>query len=607
MRKRIFFRIVWFLLLIFVTFVLLATMQFDRQGGFSEQIGDMLISGRYELETETEPSDEQIEQRPLDGGASVFFGGLEFSLAFSEYITIWENEVAFTQPDGTELFFASQPGTTELRIRAKFVEDDTAITIPFKIVRSSVSRNGADAFSISYNGNRYQFSRSMQSFDAGQLVLLSTSPYITYHAVTEKKEFYPAEYIIPNAETAQAFSGELSRWISRNFALWTQMGPQTDEDTVIAYCGEAIRQGGYRSAVSVVPISFSPSPQRTWESAVYQFDRRIGVWERAARAIGVQEREKFINISRMLAEKDSSVFTENHLFEFLAIRNNDRLINDLLSFAEDLDTSAITIDLCPGIMECYLDADRWHPRAINPFEALAEQVRRIVAESLSNAGDGIFVFSDGTTGAADTAGTELNLRLGAAFLEWGEKSGNDDWAGLGRSLVFSVIALSDDTGSAPASLTIDEDGAITPSGDRISTAKLYRLLRENRYLPHATATGVNGIWAWTASPSVSIVQDDRQMDIAVQFPVGETHYVMLRNVRSFPLLQIHDMTWRRASDFESYYDSSGWYYFEDEQILVLKIRHRVNVEHIIISFATPRVETPSAPPVVDTQNEIPYF
>jgi hypothetical protein len=447
----------------------------------------------------------------------------------------------------------------------------------------------------------------MNSFEAGQLVLLSSSPVITYRSVTGKKDFNPADYIIPGAETAQALSGELTRWISRNFAIWAQMGLQTDEDTIIAWCGEAIRQGSYRSALSVVPASFSPSPLRTWESAVYQFDRRIGVWERAARGNSTQEREKINNITRMLAEKDSNVFKENHLVEFLAIRGNDQLINDLFSFAEGMDVASITLDICPGIIECYLDSDRWRPRTVNPFEALAEQVCRITANNMCKAGDWTFVVfnnagnADIPLGADNIAEIEFNLRLGAAFLEWKEKSGNNDWASLGRSLVYSVISLNDDNGMVPASLAIGEGGVFTPSDDSISTAKLYRLLRENEYLPHATATGTNDIWAWTAASSVNIVRDERQMDISIQFPVGETHYIMLRNVRPFPLLQMHDQNWRRATDFESYYDSSGWYYFDDEQILILKIRHRVNVERIRIFYVVPRVESPPPPPPQEEQ------
>jgi hypothetical protein len=624
MRKRVFPRIVCFILLNCVIFVLLVVMQFTRGGDFSQRIGDILINGRYSSET-----DMSSEQRLLDGGVSVSFGGLEFRLAsknknaadiefclvdseggrrriFPEYITFMENGAVFILPGGTELSFTShnpaettgenQDAPPEFKISGKFSDDVSAIEIPFRPQRSSVIRDtGNNTLTIVYNGSHYQFNRPLSSLESGQLILSGTASIISYRTVTDKKEFNPAEFIVPQAQTAQAFSDVVSRWVSRNFPLWGQMGPETGEDTVLAWCSEAIRQGMYRSAVSVIPASFSSSPQRTWESAVYQFDRKIGVWEAAARAMNASEREKINRISRMLAEKRLSLFTENHLVEFLAVRGHNQLIDYLLSIAQEIDPAAVTLEIGPGILENYLDMDVWRPNAANPFEPFAEQICRLIADDVHRAGDQVFIFSAGN------ANTEFNIRLGKAIYQWGEKSGNSDWAGLGRSLVLSVLSLSDNNGSLPVSLTIDNSGEIISPGTRISTAKVYRLLNNSEYLPHAAIAGTNGIWAWTAASSVSIVQDDRLMDISIKFPVGETHYIMLNNIKPFPLLQIYDVNWRRAFDFESYYNSSGWYYFEREQTLVLKINHRSNVEHVKIYFTVPRAPEVIEPPPVQEQ------
>jgi len=616
MRKRVFPRIVCFVLLNGVIFVCLVMMQFTRGGYFSRDIGDIQINGRYSSETNT-----SSDQRLLDGGVRVSFGGLEFRLAsknknaagidfclidsegerqwiFPEYITFMENGAAFMLPGGTELSFEKNDDTPEYKISGKFTDNVSAIEIPFRTQRSSIIRdNSNNTLTIMYNGNRYQFNRSPHGLESGQLVLSAGASTISYRVVTARKEFDPADFIIPQAESAQAFSDAVSRWVSRNFALWGQMGTETDEDTVVAWCSEAVRQRTYRSAVSVVPVSFSSSPQRSWVSAVYQFDRKIGVWETAARAMYAFEREKINRISRLLAEKEISLFTESHLIEFLAIRNYSQLIDNLLSFAQEIDPSAITLEAGSGILESCLDTDLWRPYAANPFQPFAEQVCRLAAADIRRSGDQVFVFS---TGQADT---EFNLRLGKAIYQWGEKSGNSGWAGLGRSLVLSVLSLSDDNGLLPASLTIDKTGEIISPGTRVSAAKMYRLVSDSEYMPHATTTGVNGIWAWTVASSVNIVQDERQMDISIKFPVGDTHYVMLNNIKPFPLLQIYDVNWRRAFDFESYYNSSGWYYFEREQILVLKINHRSNVERVRIYFTVPRA--PEPPPEQAQEQQAP--
>jgi hypothetical protein len=323
---------------------------------------------------------------------------------------------------------------------------------------------------------------------------------------------------------------------------------------------------------------------------VYQFDRRIGVWERANRTVVTFEREKVNLISRLLAEKDGGLFIENHLIEFLAIRENNQLIDNILSFAEEMDPSAVTLEISPGILENCLDMGKWRPNSANPFASFEDNIYQLVAEGLRRLEDQVFVFSDNQ---ADLA---FNLRLGKAMYEWGEKIGNDVWVGLGRSLALSVISLSDDSGSIPAFLTTGGAGEFTPSWERISSAKLYRLFNNSEYLPHWTTTGASGIWAWTAAPSVNITQNNQQMDISIRFPVGETHYVMLRNVRPFPLLQIYDTNWRRAVDFESYYNSSGWYYFEQERTLILKMSQRSNVEMVRIYFTVPSPPEPEPEP-----------
>jgi hypothetical protein len=332
-----------------------------------------------------------------------------------------------------------------------------------------------------------------------------------------------------------------------------------------------------------VPVQFSTDPRRTWESGVFQFDRRIGVWERSVRAIGTFERENESRISRLLSASDITLFEDERLIEFLAVRGNSQMIDALLAFASGVDPSALTIETSAGILENFAGISQWRPGIENPFAPLAEQVCRLIAESLQGAANGVFVFSGGH------ADTIFNARLGMALDEWGEITGNDDWAGLGRSLVFSVLSLDDENGSIPSAL----GGA---SHGRVSTAKLYRLLGLSEHLPRAVATGAAGVWAWTAASSVTVSQDDRQMDITVEFPAGLTHYVMLRNVRPFALLQINETNWRSASDFESYYDSSGWYYYANERSLILKIRQRTDVERVRVLFTAPAPPPRPAPP-----------
>jgi hypothetical protein len=619
MRKRVLTRLVWLLLFYCVVFVLLVVMQFTRSGSFSRKIGDMLVSGHYSLSPEADREAEiSEEKRLLEGRASVFFGGLEFQLdfpsdrddglslvdsegvrqrAFSGFIEFLDNEAIFTLSGGSEISFIclhlgkEQNGSHELRISGKFADGVSAVEVPFRLLRSSVDHNNSKGIlNISYNDKRYQFSRSLDGLEDGRLVLSNAVPVISYRAVTDTRKIDPADFILPQAETVLAFNDAVALWTAANFEIWGKnMPPQGDEDMVIAWCAESLKRGVYSSASSIIPLGFSRSPGRTWESAVYQFDRRIGHWEREIKTIDALEREKANLITRQLADKDISIFTEDRIIEFLAVRGNNRLLDNLLSIVQDINLSAVSLEANAGIMEACVDMGKWHPNTDNPFEALTDQIFQLVVNDLYRKEDQVFILSSGQVDI------NLNLRMGLALREWGEKSGQTVCAALGRSIALSVMSLADSNGLVPAFLTVHENNEYTAAAERISSAKLYRMLGSNEYLPHAAATEANGVWAWTAASSITVTQNDRQMDISVRFPVNETHYIMLRNVKPFPILQIYGQNWRRAADFESYYNASGWYYSEEEQTLVLKIAHRSNTELIRILFVAPPPPPPPPP------------
>ncbi|MDR2133674.1 MAG: hypothetical protein LBP27_01105, partial [Treponema sp.] len=181
---------------------------------------------------------------------------------------------------------------------------------------------------------------------------------------------------------------------------------------------------------------------------------------------------------------------------------------------------------------------------------------------------------------------EFNLRLGAALRSWAEGSGNNDWAALGRSLILSVLSLGDGSGSVPQTLALPEaEKSGEAPGTRLSAARLYRILGSGEYRPRAAVigSGVNGIWAWTAASPVSAAQDGNVLDISVSFPMGETHHMMIRGVRPFTKIQLYNIDYRTDPQFERY-DSSGWVYSSQDQILVLKMKHRAAVEHIRIFY-----------------------
>jgi hypothetical protein len=221
----------------------------------------------------------------------------------------------------------------------------------------------------------------------------------------------------------------------------------------------------------------------------------------------------------------------------------------------------------------------------NPFESLMDQAYAVVFDSLrrfDNTSDspdmpGDLVFSF----IGNEEGIEFNLRLGKALLACAEAAKNATWAGIGRSLILSALSSGKSDPIFSETETNEEN-----------SAKLYRILSPVDMYPRALVISTsNNIWAWTAAQLVSASQRNDELDISVTFPAGETHYLIIRGIRPFARIQIHSTDIRANSQFERN-DSSGWNYVSQEQCLIVKMRHRTNLEHIRIIYREEPVPEP---------------
>ena len=597
-------RILGLLILYFAVFTGLVVLQYTKKGNFTRRIGAMVISGQYsqsQTETVSQERPESTEKLlPVSGGISVIFGGLEFSLrnrdqadgfalvadenhremALAESMELNSNSARFVLSDGTELVFESYSAgeNSEIRINGIFAPGVLGLEIPIKPQRASLVRESdGGQISITHNGILYQFSRSVRIGEKNTLYLPAESPEISYRAVPERRTFSPADFIIANAGSAQ-FSSAYTQWNEENFSYWSRsVAEGTSEDAVVAFCAEALRRGSYRAAVAAIPAAFLNGTQRSYDSSVF-----IGGMDAALRSFVQSERDKISRISRMIIDKSPDFLRESHVLEFLIVRGYINFAEDGLELIRSFDASALTPEICPGVFEGYLDIKTLRSYADNPFERLVEQACHVFSGGLrsSTENDQVLVFK------GDTADIEYNLRLGKALLTWAETAGSNDWAALGRSLLLSVFSLRDNTGAVPSSVELSETGGfVDAGGSRLSAGKIYRTIGTGEYFPRAAGigSGASGMWAWTAASSVSASQEGNVLDVSVSFPIGETHYVMIRGIRPFTKIQIYNIDYPTDPQFERY-DSSGWIYSSQEQILVLKMKHRTTVEHIRVYY-----------------------
>ncbi|MCL2881004.1 MAG: hypothetical protein FWF29_12245 [Treponema sp.] len=608
MRKPVFPRILGLLLLYCVVFIFLVMIQFTKKGNFTQHIGGMDISGQYTLSggagDNTVPggsADSSDKMFTLAGGASVYFGGLEFNLrsrdanstfvlvnsdggrssARAESVIVSKDTASFTLSGGTIIVFQTRTSgdAPELWINGQFASGVNGVDIPVILQRASVLRETNEGFiNVVYNSSTYQFSRPVQIKEKAVLTLQTGLASVSYRAVPERKQFNPADYVIAGARGSQVYNDAISRWKDQKFAYWgSAVSAQPDGDMVSAYCGEAVSRGTYRSAVASVAPAFLQSPQRGFASSVF-----IGGMNAALRAFVQSEHDATTRILHTLSDKSPAILSEYHVFEFLFVRGYMSNFEDAQELIRSMTPSSLTYDMCAGVFESYMDIRQFRPHGDNPFEHLMDQACNILADGVRRDAntDHVFIFR------GNTADTEYNLRLGKALYAWADATGRDDWSNLGHSLIMSVLSLSDNTGSVPATVNLSDSGSFSyVQGNKVSAARIYRLISPGDYYPRAVVigSGVNGLWAWTAASAVTATQENNVLDIGASFPTGETHYMMIRGIQPFSKIQIYNMDYHTDPQFERY-DSSGWVYSSQDQILIIKLKHRGPVEHIKIFF-----------------------
>jgi hypothetical protein len=593
MKKPIFPRILGLLVLYIAVFAGLVLLQFTKRTSFTHRNGSLVVSGFYREDIE-QPIISDTEFL-ISGDASVFFNGVEFILApdrgfiikndqgteteFTlEKMTVSGENIDILLSDGSVVAFNPHfsGGNQELRILGTFDSTIQSIELPFKTPRSSrIDEN--NALIITSNGIQYGFNKS--SVDPNRKVLTFTPNNFNVHyaVIPDAKSFNPANYILAEAESIGDYDDALRRWRDESYITWSRLiSSNPPEELVTAYLTESVKRGNYRTAVLAIPQTFLNGQARSFNSSVF-----LGRLDLGLRSISAYEREYLAGISRLINEKSEDLFGETHVFDNLSIRNMTTFINDGAAFISAVDPATLNIQSIPGIFEGWRDWESARIAEENPFERLLEQAFFVISQNIikTNNSDAVFVQQD------ENIDVLYNAVLARALIEYGDASGNQERAAIGRSIILSVLNLVDQTGTFPLYITIAEDGSLQPSmEDRANTFRLYTIFHHDEYYPRAVPIkSAPGMWAWTSASSITNVMENNVLDISVGFPTNETHYMIIRGVKPFAKIQLYNMDFRTDPQFERY-DSSGWSYSPSEQTLLIKMKHRTNIEHVRIFY-----------------------
>ena len=583
MRKPVVPRFLLLLVLYSAIFITLVYIQFNKKTNFTLRTGNLVVQGNYFGSVK-----QTSNTYRLSGKASVFFGGMEFILGeglelagFSGpagiptlpmAMTIEDNEASFRLKEGPWLFFTTQytGGAIELVIRVDFFDTIySSLKIPYKALPTSIVRKKDQQLLLNVEGTNYSFSRNTGT---DSIVLETQNPAIGYRVIPDKETINPRDFIIQEALDSEKYEAALALWLDQAYMLWNRTAAGTRDnlsgELICAYLNEALNRGTYKAAAAAVNALWNPS------NVFYEASPYIGRLDAALRNLSTSERERGARLARLFNEKSSDFLKEFHIIEYLAIRGYDTLMDDAAEILRRFDPASMTPEQAAGILEGRDDWRRYRPGRLNPFDRFADQALFVISGSLrkNQRKSESLVFSKGS--AAEEADIELNLRLGKILQEEDDEIKN----ALGRTLILSVLSHADGNRAVPRTLRSN----FIADSERIDSQSVYRICFAGKNYARSRFAAP-GIWAWTAASAITGDVGAGKIDLSVEFPAGETHYMIIRGIKPFTTLQLNNINYNQDSQFERY-DYSGWTYSGAEQTLLIKIRHRLPVEKITILF-----------------------
>ncbi len=337
------------------------------------------------------------------------------------------------------------------------------------------------------------------------------------------------------------------------------------EQAVVSYVAAMSENAKYQQAIDDIPQAFKRSEQRTYLSAPY-FNNLVNMNNILEQKLKADSS----NIAKAVYSDSLDIFTVHNLAFQLCIYPTKADVIKILQRAVDADIQNAAISQVTGIIQTYIDLYSMNTDYAKILSPIMEQCIEKIT-SACKFENNILTISENDTFLSVTQAVEV----GIAILRFGEIRNNDTYIRAGRVIITSYISESS-------------------SFDLRTLANLYPLIAyDNWYYPHFKIIRNESnqfIWAWTCAQDINWAREsDGSLTLKIKFPLELTHYVIFKGIPEFTSIYIYNMAFRTDPRFETY-NSSGYVYRSTSDTLLLKSRHKSEIENITMGYKTASVK-----------------
>ena len=511
-------------------------------------------------------SDEQNPALALKNGESI-----TVSLVDVEQPDPLSFVVKFTDNIKVTFELASSDSNSSLAILTELPADVSDFSIPYSYSSNmKIQKQESDLLILDSRRNTWELSAH---FINSNRLESNRRNYIATYAVYDANQKFTFDSIVDlqiasytdYASTVTQFKKNLVSAFEAN-----NSESNITEQVAVSYIAAQAENGNYTRALENIPDSIKKSSQRTYLSAPYlnTLEEMNNNLERAMR-----DYEKRISDSASKGSFD--LFTVHKIANFIYLYPDKAIAVKLLKNAAEADVDSLTLAQISGILQVYADLHTLEPEYAAVLEPVLENCVKRITESCKFEGN-ILTISENDTFLSVIQAVET----GVSLLRYGLIVDDTTLQKAGFAIVNSYLAESS-------------------SFDLRTLSNLYPILAyDNHYYPHLEKVydGENTIWAWTCARTIKCERTAEEITFTIDFPEGDTHYIILKGVPQFNTIYIYDMAFRTDPRFETY-NSSGYVYKKNTETLLLKSRHKSHFETVRLTY---KENKPEPVPAVTT-------
>ncbi len=485
-----------------------------------------------------------------------------------------EDELKFTLhfTDQISLIFMVDKNEADapLTIYADVPKDVTDLYVPYnlsfnmKIQREETNR-------IVLEGKKQNWSLHSNGV-ADNLIHFTYADNLAHYAIYDDTKKFSLDMLTELAEAQfSAYRQTLSSF-NKNLqsAFKTSLNDSSyTELAVVNYIASMAEEGKYQQAIDEIPQDYKKSNTRTYLSAPYL--NNLAAMDTKLDAFILDSNNA---IKAAATSLSLEIFTDHDLAQRLCVYPDTSVVRALLSNAALATEDKLTVAQASGILLAYAELSNLYGDYAMLLKPALESCVQKITDACSYT-DNVLTISENDTFVSVVQAVET----GIALMRYGQISGDSICEKAGRVIINSYISESS-------------------SFDLRTLSTIYPMLAyDNVYYPrlqliHSIAK--DAIWAWTCSHHISYSKDEATgLTLSIDFPEGLTQYVILKGLPAFEQIFIYDMAFRTDPRFETY-NSSGYVYRSDSKTLLLKSRHKSQIENVRMTY-TPAAKTAPAP------------